>query len=47
MGRQAVSEGPDGLDRVDYARLLGPMLAAQASLNDRLHSLESKKKGGK
>lgn len=50
MGKQAVQEGPDGIKRVDYARLFGPMLAAQASLNERLHAVETKsgkKKGGK
>lgn len=40
LGRASVNTGPDGVKRVDYGRLLGTMLAAEAHLNKRIGKLE-------
>lgn len=41
LGRAAVSEGPDGLKRVDYGKLGGTMLAATAHLNQKILKLDA------
>jgi len=42
VGRSAVVEGEDGRKRVDYARLLGAIVAAEGHLNKRLSKLEGR-----
>lgn len=42
LGRAAVSTGADGLKRVDYGKLGGTMLAAQAHLNAKVAALEAR-----
>lgn len=41
LGRAAVSEGPDGLKRVDYGKLGGTMLAATAHLDAKIRKLDA------
>jgi len=43
LGSQAVAEDMDGVKRVDYNKLGGPILAALAEINKRVNSLEDKK----
>lgn len=42
IGRSAVKTGPDGVRRVDYARLIGAVLAGESYLHDRLNKLEGR-----
>lgn len=44
MGKSLVSDGPDGLKRIDTVQGFGAVLAAQSELNKRLKALEAKKR---
>ena len=42
FGKQILIDGPDGLKRVDAAKLAGALAATTASMNERLENLEGK-----